>query len=121
MSQEVINDNVELAVEEGAEVAKECCECCKCCAEAADDYKITAGDVAILGFAGVGVGATAYLLYKGGKKLYNYFKKKNEEKRFNELDENWEEDVEEVYDDEIAEEFDKEAEHDVVDAPKAKE
>lgn len=117
MSQEVINDNaVELAVEEGAEVAKVAADAV---AEVSEDYKITAGDVAILGFAGVGVGATAYLLYKGGKKLYNYFKKKNEEKRFNELNEEFEEVVEEeVFDDEIAEEFDKEAKYDVVDAPK---
>ena len=119
MSQKVINDNaVELAVEEGAEVAKAAVDAVAEVSEMSDDYKITAGDVAILGFAGVGVGATAYLLFKGGKKLYDYFKKKNEEKRFNELNEEFEEVVEETYDDEIAEDFDKEAEHDVVDAPK---
>ena len=104
---------MDVAVEEGAEVTKAAADAVSDVAEVVDDYKITAGDVAILGFAAVGVGTAAYALYKGGKKVYEHFKRKNEEKRWNEINEELKENeqVEEIYDEEVAEDFDKQDTH----------
>lgn len=91
---------VDTAVAEGAEMAKDAIEAI----DNAPDYEITFGDVAIIGFAAIGVGASAYGIFKGAKKLWNWFEKKKYEKRYEEAPEESDDPVDYM-------------EHDVADAP----
>ena len=74
---------VDTAVADGAEVAKDAVAAI----DDISDYEITFGDVALIGFAAIGVGASAYGIFKGAKKLWNWFEKKKYQKRYEETPE----------------------------------